>query len=222
MTEFTNKTEGSKTPTDLTGQRNRKCLIYTRVSTTNKDQETANQVLQLQEYAHRQGWVVIETIEDYCSGGKTAQERQGLKRVFELAHRKSFDVLLFWALDRLSREGTRATIEYLTTLEKYGVDWHSFTEQYLSTTNMGVFRDAIISLLSCLAKQQKIRISETTKAGLQRTVRLNGTKLGRKPTPIAKIEQAKDLRKQGLSFTLIGKEMGITRGRAHQLVRMAS
>lgn len=204
-----------KRPLDLTG---RKCLIYARTSTA--DQDNANQVSQLLEYAHKQAWQVVEVIQDTCSGGKSSQERQGLRRVFEMAHRKSFDVLLFWSLDRLSREGTRATIEYLTTLEKYGVDWHSFTEQYLSS--LGVFKDAVISLLSCLARQEKIRISERTKAGLERTVRINGTRLGRRPTPIVKIEQAKTLRKQGLSFTEMGKYMNITRSRAHQLVGMAS
>lgn len=214
-----NESSTTKTPIFLKAVENKKCLIYTRVSTT-KDQETANQVLQLQEYAHKQGWTVVEVIEDYCSGGKSSQERQGLKRVFELAHRKSFDVLLFWSLDRLSREGTRATIEYLTTLEKYGVDWHSFTEQYLSS--MGIFKDAIIGLLSCLAKQQKIRISETTKAGLQRTVRVNGTILGRPKTDPSKIKTAKQLRQTGLSYGEIGKQMGVSGARVCQLVQMAS
>jgi putative DNA-invertase from lambdoid prophage Rac len=135
-----------------------------------------------------------------------------------MAHKREFDVLLFWSLDRLSREGTRATIQYLTQLEQDGVDWHSFTEQYLSS--LGIFKDCIISLLSALARQEKIRISERTKAGLERTVKLNGIKLGRRPTPREKIQQAINLRKQGLSFEEIGREMGITRSRAHQLVQL--
>ncbi len=200
---------------NLTGK---KCLIYARTSTS--DQENANQVAQLQEYAKKQGWDVIETIEDVCSGGRAAQERQGLSKVFQLSHQRSFDTLLFWSLDRLSREGTRETIQYLTTLEKCGVAWHSFTEPYLSTTSMGIFKDAIISLLSCLAKQEKIRVSERTKSALQRIRQFK--KLGRKPTPIEKINQAKGFREQGMSFAQIGKQMGITRSRAHQLVKLAS
>ena len=54
-----------------------RCLIYTRVSTTTHDQTTENQVAQLKEYAHRQNWEIVEIIEEYCSGGKSAEERTG-------------------------------------------------------------------------------------------------------------------------------------------------
>lgn len=57
-----------------------RCLIYTRVSTTTHDQTTENQVAQLKEYAHRQNWEIVEIIEEYCSGGKSAEERTGLKK----------------------------------------------------------------------------------------------------------------------------------------------
>lgn len=64
-----------------------------------------------------------------------------------------------------------------------------------------------------------MRISRLTKIGLQKAKK-NGARLGRKPTDNAKIEQAKKLRKSGLSFSEIGKEMGFTRIRAYQLVKM--
>ena len=196
----------------------KKCVIYSRVSTL--EQDNLNQIAQLEEYAHKQGWQIVDIVTDIASGSKSSSERDGLGRVFEWAHKKSFDVLLFWALDRLSREGSRKTIEYLTRLEQYGVHWHSFTEEYLSSLG-GVFSDCIISLLASLSKQERIRVSERTKAGLQRTKRVNGTRLGRPHTPVHRIRQAKKLRISGLSFTEIGKEMGITRSRAHQLVRLA-
>lgn len=192
----------------------KKCLIFARVSTG--DQETANQIDQLKGYAAKQGWSVLEVIEEVVTGSKSAAERGGLKRVFELAHRKQFDVLLFWSLDRLSREGSRATIQYLQRLEDAGVDWHSYTEEYLSS--LGVFKDCIISLLSALARQERLRISERTKAGLERT-RKNGTRIGRPKTPPTKIREAVRLKAQGLSFGQIGKQMGISRARAFQLVK---
>ena len=86
-----------------------KCIIYSRVSTT--DQTTENQILQLKEYAEKQNWDVINIKTDVCSGSKSADERTGLKEVFDLARRRKFDILLFWSLDRLSREGTRKTLE---------------------------------------------------------------------------------------------------------------
>lgn len=210
-----NKSEGSKKTLllDIVGTKKR-CLILARVSTA--DQEADNQIAQLREFGSRQGWEVVEVIKEVCSGGKTAKEREGLSKVFELGHQRRFDILLFWSLDRFSREGSRATIAYLTRLEGDGIDWHSFTEPYLSS--LGVFKDCIIALLSALARQEKVRISERTKAGLERTRRVNGTRLGRPRTDQSRIVQALELRAKGLSFAEISLQMGICRSRANQLV----
>jgi len=190
-----------------------KCLIYSRVSTA--DQNYENQTTQLKEYADKQGWTVTEIKTDTASGSKSLDERQGLKEVFQLAHKKKFDILLFWSLDRFSREGSRKTLEYLTTLDSYGVQWHSFTEQYISS--LGIFSDAIISLLSCLAKQERIRISERTKAGLER-VKAQGIKLGRPKVKPEFVRRAKDLRDKGLAYSAIGKELHVSKARAYQLI----
>lgn len=139
-----------------------KCIIYARVST--EDQTVENQLRELKEYAARQQWQVIDELTDTTSGGKSIEERAGLKEVFNLARKKKYDVLLFWSLDRFSREGSRKTLEYLTRLDDYGVKWHSYTEEYISS--LGIFADAIISLMACLARQERLRISERTRAGM--------------------------------------------------------
>jgi len=190
-----------------------RCLIYTRVSTTTHDQTTENQVAQLKEYAHRQNWEIVEIIEEYCSGGKSAEERTGLKKVFSMARQKKFDVLLFWSLDRLSREGSRKTLEYLTRLDDWKVKWHSYTEEYISS--LGIFSDAIISLMAALARQEKVRLSERVSAGLQRA-RNKGRKLGR--PQIADTEKIKELRQNGHSLAEIAKRCGISRTRVHQIL----
>lgn len=193
----------------------KKCVIYARCST--RDQETDNQVAQLRDYAAKQDWEIVDVVVDVCSGGKGLKERPGLDKVFDLARRRKYDVLLFWALDRFSREGSRKTIGYLAMLDDAGVDWHSFSEPYISS--LGIFKDAIIAILSALARQEKVRISERTKAGLERTVRVNNTRLGRPKTDPSKIKKAQALRRQGLSYGEIGKAMGISRVRACQLAK---
>ena len=186
------------------------CLIYTRIST---DHQTDNQVEQLTEYAKKQKWNIVEIISETASGGKSANERKGLKKVFDLAHKKQFDVLLFWSLDRFSREGSRKTLEYLTKLDNCNVKYHSFTEQYISS--LGIFADCIISLLSTLANQEKIRISERTKAGLANVRKYK--QLGR-PSKCSAVE-AIELRKTNLSYSAIGKQLGISKVRAFQLCK---
>ena len=177
-----------------------RCMIYGRVSTDK--QEAENQITQLREYAAHQQWNVVEVITDVCSGGKSAAERAGMNKIFKMAHQKKFDVLLFWSLDRFSREGSRKTLEYLTRLDDYKVKWHSYTEEYISS--LGIFDDAIISIMAALAKQERIRISERTKAGLER-VRRSGKALGRPQQ--ANIDKVKQLREQGLSMAAIAKEL---------------
>ena len=194
----------------------KKVVIYARCST--RDQETENQLAQLRDYAKKQDWQVVEEIIDVCSGGKGMKERPGLDKVFDRARKRQVDVVLFWALDRFSREGSRKTIQYLSQLDDAGVDWHSYTEQYLSS--LGIFKDCIISLLSTLAKQEKVRISERTKAGLDRTRRVNGTRLGRPRTAQNRFAEARRMRSEGLSLGEIGKVMGVSRARICQLVKV--
>ena len=158
-------------------------------------------------------WEIVEIIEEYCSGGKSAEERTGLKKVFSMARQKKFDVLLFWSLDRLSREGARKTLEYLTRLDDCKVKWHSYAEEYISS--LGIFSDAIISLMAALARQEKVRLSERVSAGLQRA-RNKGRKLGR--PQIADTEKIKELRQNGHSLAEIAKRCGISRTRVHQIL----
>ena len=77
--------------------------------------------------------------------------------------------ILFWSLDRLSREGVYETLQHLQQLTSYGVNYKSFTEQYLDSC--GIFRDAVIGILATVAKQERVRISERVTAGLRRARR---------------------------------------------------
>jgi DNA invertase Pin-like site-specific DNA recombinase len=68
------------------------------------------------------------------------------------------------------------TLQYLQKLTSYGVNWKSFMEQYLDS--VGIFKDAIISIMATLAKQERVKISERTLAGLE-VARAKGKTLGR-------------------------------------------
>src|ERR1700759_1912996 len=138
--------------------------LYGRVSTNNGRQDTENQFAQLRQFAATQGWAIVHEYRDHARGKRSG--RKEFQRMFEAASRREFDVLLFWSLDRLSREGTVETLNHLQRLKSYGVPWRSFTEQYLDST--GIFREAVIGILAAVAKQERVRLSERTIAGLQR------------------------------------------------------
>jgi TolB-like protein len=67
---------------------------------------------------------------------------------------KAVDLVLFWSLDRFSREGALATLKYLEMLGSYGVGFRSYSEQYLDSC--GIFKDAVLRILACVTKQEWI------------------------------------------------------------------
>ena len=99
--------------------------------------------------------------------------------------------VLLWSLDRLSREVVSATLNHLERLTAAGVDWRSYTEEYLDST--GLFHDAEIPILAVMAKQERVRRSERASAAIARLRREGRTDhLGRKPKLIgAKLEMVR-------------------------------
>src|SRR5207249_10336825 len=124
-------------------------------------QDFSNQLIALREFATKQGWRVCQQYVDQITG--STDDRAQFRQMLQDASQRKFDVLLFWALDRLSREGALETLQHLHRLTSYGVGWRSFTEQYLDST--GIFREAVISILATVAKQERVRLAERTRAG---------------------------------------------------------
>jgi DNA invertase Pin-like site-specific DNA recombinase len=151
--------------------------IYARVSTDDKGQDPENQLRQLRAWCASAGHEIVHEYIDKESGRKGTNGRKQFAALFEGAHRRQFDCVLFWALDRFTREGMVPTIMYLQRLASCGVGFHSYTEPHLATDSELV-RDILLALLASLAKQEAKKISERTKAGLARA-RAQGKRLGR-------------------------------------------
>ena len=190
-----------------------RCALYLRVSTGK--QETENQEHALRQFASSQGWIVCNVYADELSGGKSERNRPGFAAMLEAASRREFDVLLFWSLDRLSREGVLPTLTYLQRLDSYGIGWRSFTEQYLDST--GMFRDAVLAILATVAKQERLRLSERTIAGLERA-RRQGKILGR-PRVAADPVMIRAMRQQGFSWSEISRRTNVSRGTCQTLAQ---
>lgn len=187
--------------------------IYCRVSTRDKGQDTANQLRQLKAFAAKQDWTVVQVYEEHVSGRKGERDREVFSQVFADAAKRKWDCLLFWSLDRLTRQGAFATMQYLSRLSELGIGYRSFTEEYVST--LGVFGDVIISLLATLAKQEAVRVSERTKAGLERA-RSQG-RVGGRPRASVTREQVVRLHQNGKSISAIATELGIGKSTALRL-----
>jgi DNA invertase Pin-like site-specific DNA recombinase len=117
--------------------------------------------VQLRDFAAKQGWIVVAEYVDRESGAKS--DRVEFQRMFADASKRKFDLVLFWASDRLSS----------------------------------------ISIIATLAKQERVRRSERTKAGLA-IARSRGKRLGRAQLR-ANVAEIARLKAQGLSLRAIAR-----------------
>lgn len=185
--------------------------LFARISTTVKGQELANQLEPLREFARQQGWIVVREFVDETSESRF--DRVGVQALLEAAASRQYDVLLFWSLDRLSRQGALQTLEMLHRLTELGVAWRSYTEPDLDSA--GVFGEAIVALLATLAKQERLRLQERVRAGLMRA-RRDGKRLGR-PRRVFDRRRVVELRLTGMSWRQIAAAMGISTGLARRV-----
>ena len=147
-------------------------VLYVRVSTGK--QEADNQLIQLRNYCKKSEYNIYKEYVDIISGKENSRPQYDL--MFQEAHKKLFDLVLFWDLSRFSRSGTLFTLQKLKELENLGIDWESYQEPYFKS--VGQFKDVVISIMSTIAKIEREKISERTIAGLER-LRNKGQKLGR-------------------------------------------
>ena len=110
--------------------------IYARVSTDDKGQDPENQLRQLRQWCDNAGHQLVHEYVDRESGRKGVNGRKQFAALFEDAHKRQFDCVLFWSLDRFIREGMVLTILHLQRLVARGVGFHSYTEAHLATTSL--------------------------------------------------------------------------------------
>ena len=176
-----------------------KAAIYARVSTDDKGQDVENQLLQLREYCRLRGHEVFrEYTENITGTGK--KKRPMFEELMQDARRRKFDILLVWSYDRFSRAGLK-DIHFINDLNEWGVKFVSYQESFLdTTTEMG---ELLLPIFAWIAKQEARKISERTKAGLQRA-KNEGKSLGR---PKVEVDSSSilRLREEGKSLSEISE-----------------
>jgi DNA invertase Pin-like site-specific DNA recombinase len=150
--------------------------LWCRVSTD--EQTTDNQLTQLRQMAERRGWTVVTeyVLTESAWNGK---HRATLNRAMQSARLGEYDVLLVWALDRLSREGVEATLGILRRFRQHGVPVVSLQEPWTDTGDPHL-AELLSSIFAWMAHAESERRSERTKAGLARR-KAEGKPIGRLP-----------------------------------------
>jgi len=151
-----------------------RAAIYIRVSTA--EQEAANQLPALEDYARRRGFEIVQIYSEAESAWKAGHQAE-LARLIEDARKGRFQTVLVWALDRLSREGALAILSLVDKLKKYGVRVISYQESW--TEAPGDLADILYAITGWVARMESQRRSERTRAGLERA-RLQGKPIGKR------------------------------------------
>jgi len=151
-----------------------KVALYSRVSTSDKDQNPLTQLLPLREFVKTQSW---ETYHEYVDHAPATDlyHRTAWKELLEDASRRKFDILLVWRMDR----AFRSVLDAATTLERlrtWKVGLRSYSEPWLDTTSP--FGEALYYITMAYAQLERGILRERVKAGMERA-RQQGHKIGR-------------------------------------------
>jgi putative DNA-invertase from lambdoid prophage Rac len=155
-----------------------RAAIWCRVSKS--EQETANQHEELRAWAERKGLdVTREYVFEVSASSGAAKHKEMLAEALADARLGHFDVMLVWALDRVSREGVEATLSILRRFAGHGAAVWSLKEPWTETADPRM-AELLASLYAWMAAEESRRRSERTKAGLERRKR-EGLPVGRQP-----------------------------------------
>lgn len=151
----------------------RRAAIYVRVST--EEQSLENQLSSIREFAERRDLSIVEVYGEEESAWRGGRQRE-LARLLRDAYSGKFTVVVVWALDRLSRGGVSAVLSLVHRLGSYGVRIISMHEPW--TEAPGQLAELLYSITAWVAEMESVRISERTKAGMERA-KAAGKHIGR-------------------------------------------
>lgn len=203
----------------------KRVAFYLRVSTD--AQTTENQQRDLKRLAEYRGWAVVGEYRDQgISGAAGRDKRPELDRLLKDAARRRFDVVAFWAVDRLGRStGKVATI--MEELDALGVQQFYHKEAIDTSTPHG---RAMLQMAAVFAELERGMIRERVIAGLERAraespeVRAaKGKKAFGRPTLPENLRRTiVDLRGAGKSIREVAKGAGVSTATVQKVLKDAA
>jgi DNA invertase Pin-like site-specific DNA recombinase len=150
-----------------------KAALWARVSTA--EQHASNQLTELRDWAAaREFQVTAEYItEDSAwtrSGNRTkgAEFEAARSALLEGARRGSYQVVLTWGIDRLSRRGAEDMLNFVRRLTDTGCRLWSLKDPWAESTSDPMTRELLFSVFATIARFESERRSDQIKAGIER------------------------------------------------------
>jgi len=134
--------------------------------------------------------------------------------MLDSAAKREFDVLLFWSVDRFSREGIVPVLTNLKRLSGYGVKYRSYQEPYIDTTHE--WGDLLAAFVAKIAELERKRIRTRIMVGLEKA-RADGKTFGR-PRILVDRRRIWALRDAGKRISQIMREMKLSHGTVQRAI----
>ena len=184
-----------------------RAAIYARVSSTGDRQSTERQVIDLTDYADKNGITICKTFEEHISGAKRNTERAVLSECIEYAISNSIDVVLFSELSRCGR-AVWEVLDTIRTLKDNGIN------AYFQKEGLSLFQEdgresitlaitiAVLSSASQIERENLIfRLNSGRKVYVDKNIAATGKSgLGRKVGYRKPIEKKKEEYKEVLKL----------------------
>jgi len=176
-----------------------KAVIYARVSSTNDRQSTDRQVIDLRNYAERNGIEVVKVYEEHISGAKRNEERAILCECLDYCISNQIDTLLISELSRLGRN----VDEVLANVKRCK---DNNLNIYFQKENLAIFQpdgtknpflNIFISVLGTCAEMERENIKFRLNSGRAKYI-AEGGRLGRKQGSTKSVEKKQEEYKQVL------------------------
>src|SRR5215212_8859344 len=138
-----------------------RAITYARVSTDAQERDGTSldtQERACQEFARTQGWLVVESVRDAASG--FSLDRPGIVRVRQLLRQGVADVVIAYAVDRLSRNQNQIGVMF-DEIQQAGARLEFVTERFEDTA-VGRF---ILAARAFVGEVEREKMSERTTRG---------------------------------------------------------
>ncbi len=173
------------------------------------------QLSELCEYSARCGWQVAgEYVDEGVSGSKDS--RLALNRLMADAHRRRFDIVACWKVDRFGRS-LKHLVNALADLDSYGVAFVSLRDNLDLSTPTGRL---MFQIIGAMAEFELSLTKERVKSGLV-NARANGKQLGR-PRRVVSHAQLIQMKAEGASIREIATRLGISYGTVRMRLQQVS
>lgn len=182
-------------------KKQKRVLIYARVSTSHLDQNPDIQIRELKRYCEARDWLIVEELIDHGISGAT-EKRPAYLKLKQMVLRREVDGVVVTKLDRLSRSLKDAVNILQLFQEIEGFEFVSIKDSIDLNSSMGRF---FAHVIFCFAELERSTIVDRINSGLA-YAKENGAVFGR---PKLKNEnRILELKEQGKSYRDIQKELG--------------